>query len=184
MRASHFWKLREAFFAFRRRFADGIEPLPEPSAADLATAEGALGDAYQLFRIRERRSIADLDWLRGFVRLLAVRDPIAVIVDARHARPGDLVATEASLHDQVYPYWRLQLRTETSGPIAFDPTLSVCAVDAGDVLEPDALLSLAIELHDGADIVYTDEDELDGDGVPRNPAFKPGWSPETALTRD
>ncbi|MGA2396043.1 MAG: glycosyltransferase, partial [Candidatus Lustribacter sp.] len=52
------------------------------------------------------------------------------------------------------------------------------------MLEPDALLSLAIELHDGADIVYTDEDELDGDGVPRNPAFKPGWSPETALTRD
>lgn len=184
MRASHFWKLRDAFFAFRRRFGNGIEPLPLPSASDLATEAGGFGDPYQLFRIREQRSIADLDWLRGFVRLLAFRDPIEVIVDAREARPGDLEATEAALNDQVYPYWRLHVLTATSADIALDPALAACALDAGDLLEPDALLSLAIELNDGADVVYTDEDRLDADGIPRDPSFKPDWSPETALTRD
>jgi len=184
MRASHFWKLRDAFFAFRQRFGNGIEPLPMPTAGDLATESGGFGDPYQLFRIRERRSIADLDWLRGFVRLLAFRDPIEVIVDAREARPGNLDATEASLKEQVYPYWRLHVLTAASPDITLDPALAACALDAGDLLEPDALLSLAIELNDGADVVYTDEDRLDADGIPRDPSFKPDWSPETALTRD
>jgi GT2 family glycosyltransferase len=184
MRASHFWKLRDAFFAFRQRFGNGIEPLPAPTAADIATAAGAFGDPYQLFRIRERRSIADLDWLRGFVRLLAFRDPIEVVIDARNAPAGALEATLASLREQVYPYWRAHVLAEAADAVTFDPALSVCAVDAGDLLEPDALLSLAVELNDGADVVYTDEDRLDATGIPRNPSFKPGWSPETALTRD
>jgi len=184
MRASRFWKLRDAFFAFRRRFGNGIEPLPVPAADDLATESGGFGDPYQLFRIRERRSIADLDWLRGFVRMLAVHDPIEVIVDACGAGAGDVDATLASLREQVYPYWRVRVATEPAGAVTFDPALSVCALDAGDLLEPDALLSLAIELNDGADVVYTDEDHLDADGIPRDPSFKPGWSPETALTRD
>jgi GT2 family glycosyltransferase len=184
LRASHFWKLRDAFFAIRRKFGNGIEPLPVPTASDLAFEDGAFGDPYQLFRIRERRSIADLDWLRGFVRLLALREPIEVIVDARGARPGALDATKASLDDQVYPYWKLRVLTELADAPAFDPALAVCALEAGDVLEAEALLSLVVELSDGADVVYTDEDQLDASGIPRNPAFKPGWSPETALTRD
>jgi GT2 family glycosyltransferase len=184
MRASHFWKLRDAFFAFRRRFGNGIEPLPAPTAADLANAVGAFGDPYQLFRIRERRSIADLDWLRGFVRLLAFRETIEVIVDARDARGGDLDATMVSLAEQVYPYWSVHVVAKTSDGFTFDPSLSVCAIEAGDLLEPDALLSLAVELNDGADVVYTDEDRLDTQGIPRDPSFKPGWSPETELTRD
>src|SRR5665213_1836008 len=184
MRASHFWKLRNAFFAFRRRFGNGIEPLPPPTAADLAMAAASFGDPYQLFRIRERHSIADLDWLRGFVRLLSFREPIEVIVDARNALPGDLDATLASVREQVYPYWHVHVIANATDGFTFDPSLSVCAIDAGDLLEPDALLSIAIELNDGADVVYTDEDRLDADGIPRDPSFKPGWSPETALTRD
>ena len=183
MRASRFWKLRDAFFAFRRRFGNGIEPLPEPTVNDLATESAAFGDPYQLFRIRERRSISDLDWLRGFVRLLSLRDPIAIIVDVRGASDADRDATLASLADQVYPYFTTHIMNATSLP-AFGNELAVCAVDAGDVLDPEALLSLAIELNDGADIVYTDEDMFDRAGVPRYPKFKPGWSPETALARD
>jgi GT2 family glycosyltransferase len=184
MRASHFWKLRDAFFAFRRRFGDGIEPLPAVTAADRALESAAFADPYQLFRMRERRSIADLDWLRGFVRLLSLRDPIDVVVDARGASDADRAATLASLADQVYPYWNAHVVTDASPLPALDRVLSVCALDAGDVLEPDALLSIAVELNDGADIVYTDEDRFDREGIPREPAFKPGWSPETALTRD
>jgi GT2 family glycosyltransferase len=184
MRASHFWKLRDAFFAFRRRFGNGTEPLPAPTAADLAIASAAFGDPYQLFRIREQRSIADLDLLRGLVGLLALRDPIEVIVDARGASAGDLEATLASLREQLYPYWSVRVLATPTDDVTFDASLSVCAIDAGDLLEPDALLSLAVELNGGADVAYTDEDQLDGAGIPREPVFKPGWSPETALTRD
>ena len=184
MRASHFWKIRDAFFAFRRRFADGIEPLPQVTAADRALEAAGFADPYQLFRVRERRSIADLEWLRGFVRLLSLRDPIDIVIDARGASDADRAATLASLDDQVYPYWNAHVVTSTQPMPALDRVFSVCALAAGDVLEPDALLSLAVELNDGAEIVYSDEDRFDREGIPRDPAFKPGWSPETALTRD
>ena len=184
MRASHFWKLRDAFFALRARFGDGIEPLEPVTPADRALEVAAFGDPYQIFRVRERRSISDLDWLRGFVRLLSVRDPIDLVIDARGATEADRSATMASLHDQVYPYWNAHVLDGSAPMPPLDNMITVCALDAGDVLEPDALLSLAVELNDGADIVYTDEDRFDRDGIPRDPAFKPGWSPETALTRD
>jgi GT2 family glycosyltransferase len=183
MRASHFWKIRDAVFAFRRRFMGGVEPLPPPTPEDLADAAAAFGDAYQLFRIRERRSSTDLDLLRGLGRSLAFRDPIEVIIDARGADPDDLEVTMASLREQVYPHWTTRIIDESS-PFGFEESMSVCAVAAGDVVEPDALLSVAVELNGGADIVYTDEDRFDADGIPRDPIFKPGWSPETALTRD
>jgi GT2 family glycosyltransferase len=184
MRASHFWKLREAVFAFRRRFRDGIEPLPQPTPRDLEAGIAGFGDPYQLFRIRERRSNADIEWLRGFATLLSFSDTIEVIVDARGSAPDMRAATLASLEDQVYPHWRVRWLESSADAASFDATIAVCALDAGDVLEPDALLSLAIELNAGADIVYTDEDVLDREGVARDPAFKPGWSPETVLTRD
>jgi GT2 family glycosyltransferase len=184
MRASHFWKLRDAVFAFRRRFGNGIEPLPEPTPSDLAAGMASFGDPYQLFRVRERRSKAEVEWLRGFATLLAFRDVIEVIIDARIATADARAATFASLEDQIYAHWRVRWIESSADLAAFDATLTVCALDAGDVLEPDALLSLAIEFNAGSDIVYTDEDVLDRDGVARDPAFKPGWSPETALTRD
>jgi GT2 family glycosyltransferase len=184
MRASRFWKLRDAFFAFRRRFGNGIEPLPPMTAADYANDAAAYGDPYQLFRMRERHSVADLDWLRGLIRLLPLGDPIEVIIDARGATAADLTATQAALEAQVYPDYRVRTIERDADVAAFDETLSVCALDAGDVLEPDALLSLAIGFNDGAAAVYTDNDIFDRDGIPRNPNFKPGWSPETALTRD
>jgi GT2 family glycosyltransferase len=184
MRSSHFWKLRDAFFAFRRRFGNGIEPLPQPTPSDLAAGIAGFGDPYQLFRIRERRSNAEIEWLRGFATLLSFSDIIEVIVDARGAAPDARAATRASIEDQVYTHWRVRWVESAADAAAFDATLAVCALDAGDVLEPDALLSLAIEFNGGATIVYTDEDVLDREGIARDPAFKPGWSPETALTRD
>lgn len=184
MRASHFWKLRDTFFALRRRFGNGIEPLPQITPDDAAIESAAFGDPYQLYRLRERRSIVDLDWLRGFVRLLSFREPIEVIVDARGASAAEREATLASVRDQVYPHWTVRWVEDDAGAMLAGDAFAVCAVDAGDVLDPEALLSIAIELNDGADVVYTDEDRFDGEGIPRDPAFKPDWSPETMLTRD
>jgi GT2 family glycosyltransferase len=50
-------------------------------------------------------------------------------------------------------------------------------VDAGDVLHPDALARIAEVANDSIDLVYTDEDTLDG-GSHRDPFFKPDWSPD------
>ena len=50
-------------------------------------------------------------------------------------------------------------------------------VDAGDLLHPDALARVAEIAGDSTDLVYTDEDTLDG-GSHRDPFFKPDWSPD------
>ena len=47
----------------------------------------------------------------------------------------------------------------------------------GDRLAPDALYRFAAEIavHPHADLLYCDEDTLDGDGVRSDPLLKPGW---------
>lgn len=184
MRASRFWKLRDAYFALRRRFGGGIEPLAAPTAAELATEAAASGDPYQLFRLRAQRGVADTDWLRALTGALNIREPIDVIVDARSSSAMDLQATVSSLDEQLYPFHRVHVLATAEDPVPVDVALAVFGLEAGDRLEPDALLSIAVELHHGADVVYSDEDRLDAAGIPGNPSFKPDWSPETLLTRD
>src|SRR5207245_1415219 len=52
-----------------------------------------------------------------------------------------------------------------------------------DKLSPDALLRaiLFLTTSPDADVIYTDQDEIDESGNRANPFFKPGWSPETLL---
>ncbi|MGA2521522.1 MAG: glycosyltransferase, partial [Acidimicrobiales bacterium] len=60
----------------------------------------------------------------------------------------------------------------------------VAVVDPDGELTPDALETLARwALADpGADVVYSDEDELDDLGRPAHPRFKPDWSPDLLLS--
>jgi GT2 family glycosyltransferase len=57
-------------------------------------------------------------------------------------------------------------------------------LDHDDVLDPAALLEVALVLdqHADADMVYSDEDKLDLDGSRCDPFFKPDWSPTTFLS--
>ena len=59
-------------------------------------------------------------------------------------------------------------------------------VRAGDVLEPDALLAIAVTaaITGYPDLVYADDDLADGLGRRRSPRFKPQWSPELLLSTD
>ncbi len=54
----------------------------------------------------------------------------------------------------------------------------------GDELAPDALFEVGKLLHEHpeADLIYTDEDEIDTEGNRSNPYFKPGWSPDLLLS--
>ena len=53
-------------------------------------------------------------------------------------------------------------------------------LDHDDALAPDALAEIARQLRaaPATDVVYTDEDKIDGAGVHCQPHFKPDWSPE------
>jgi GT2 family glycosyltransferase len=54
----------------------------------------------------------------------------------------------------------------------------------GDELAPDALFEVVrlSQEHPGADLVYSDVDEIDEEGNRSNPHFKPGWSPDLLLS--
>lgn len=60
----------------------------------------------------------------------------------------------------------------------------VALLDHDDVLAPHALqtVSAALAAAPQADVLYTDEDKLDGKGLPFGPRFKPDWSPEYLLS--
>jgi O-antigen biosynthesis protein len=53
-------------------------------------------------------------------------------------------------------------------------------LDHDDELAPHALYLVAEELneHPGADLLYSDEDKIDEDGVRYSPYFKPDWNPD------
>jgi O-antigen biosynthesis protein len=57
-------------------------------------------------------------------------------------------------------------------------------LDTDDLLDPDALAHLAVQLeHDPEiDIIYSDHDKIESDGRHHSPEFKPGWSPELLLS--
>ena len=55
----------------------------------------------------------------------------------------------------------------------------ICFLDHDDLLHPEALETMREKLHEGFDVVYSDEDKLDGaTSALLEPFFKPDWSPE------
>jgi O-antigen biosynthesis protein len=59
----------------------------------------------------------------------------------------------------------------------------VVLVDHDDILPPNALYELAAEIaeHPDAAVIYSDEDQINGAGVRRNPYFKPDFDPDLLL---
>ena len=60
----------------------------------------------------------------------------------------------------------------------------VTLVDDDDAIPPHALFRVAelLQQHPDADLVYSDEDKMTGDGARFDPQLKPGWSPELLLS--
>jgi len=103
---------------------------------------------------------------------------------------GSGAAHVAPLLDQLArtdPRLRVGRRTSNGGIVAASNDALAMArgtwivlLDHDDVLEPDALTSMAsaIERHPLADYLYSDEDVLSTWGDHVNPFYKPDWSPE------
>jgi GT2 family glycosyltransferase len=71
------------------------------------------------------------------------------------------------------------LLKEASGPY-------ILKIPDGGLLRPNALLELAmtIALHPAAELIYSDEDQIDRDGRRFDPKFKPAWSPDFSVVCD
>jgi GT2 family glycosyltransferase len=95
---------------------------------------------------------------------------------------GGDARTEASLLLQGDPDWEL-LRATASDAVSVHRTVRgargdfVMFVSSGDTLEPHTFRAVAGALTDDVDLLYTDEDVIDGP-IHRDPFYKPDWSPE------
>ncbi len=106
-------------------------------------------------------------------------------------------STEERAREVLSRYERLDerisakyLEGERSMSGSLDEALSVARgefvglLDGGDELAPDALFEVVklLQEHPEADLVYSDEDEIDEKGNRSNPYFKPDWSPDLLLS--
>ena len=109
--------------------------------------------------------------------------PLGVAIDVAGA--GDVARTIASLERQAVGPAAVRELASVDALAAPGPDRFV-VVRAGDVLAPNALDSLgrAIAAAPGATLVTCDHDRLDRRGRRRDPACRPGPSPDLMLARD
>ncbi len=110
------------------------------------------------------------------VTLVGASDAVteqAVTAALRAAPPGRVsVHTQPEGTDRSSAY---AAALEESG----SPT--VCFLEPGDVLAPDAVAQLSAALID-ADVAYADEDRISPHGLLSSPILKPDWSPELLIS--
>jgi len=108
---------------------------------------------------------------------------------------SSLPATRAALAAQAARDGRVKVATlaenghiavATNAALALAEGEFVVFVDHDDELAPHALLRLAqaIAAEPGVDLLYSDEDKLDGRGLRCLPYFKPDWSPTLLRTQN
>lgn len=207
MRVSRFWRLRDAWFALKRRLKIGPldDPIPD-IVEDPNALRGAFGDEYFLFRDQQRLRPADIERIRTMAAVLSERPTIGLVIELGRAGLDGLQATLASMSAQIYDAWTAVIvappenhpdilavvgslenthRIRVSATPSSDEVL-VGAVRAGDLLEPHALFELVLKLNAQPDLdaIYTDEDTLVERRRYTDPYFKPDWSPETYRARD
>jgi GT2 family glycosyltransferase len=109
-----------------------------------------------------------------------------VVADEPDARAGARAETLASLDAQALRPAVVETAADESAALAALRRLAargdvdwLGVVSAGDIVAPDALAELALELHAAPATVlaYVDHDELLSDGSRANPDFKPCWDP-------
>ena len=84
----------------------------------------------------------------------------------------------------VYREANGHISANTNSALALATGEYVSLLDADDELTPHALFWVVNEIldHPEADIIYSDEDKLDGDGRRYDPYFKPDWNPALILS--
>ena len=144
--------------------------------------------------------------LAAATNALAARPLISLIVLGGNDDPELMRATIGSLRRQVYPHWELCIAADGAASvrgliereaaqdarIRANATLDLARgdyvgfIDAGDLIAEDALFWVAreISLHPELDLIFSDEDQIDRDGVRFDPFFKPAWNPALMLSQN
>ncbi len=101
------------------------------------------------------------------------RDPGTAAVLARYRGLDSRIRIDRSIAN-------LHIARATNRAVMQATGLFIAFLDHDDVLEPEALaeVAAALEADPTIDMLYTDEDKLDENGVLRDPYHKPEWSPE------
>ena len=112
---------------------------------------------------------------------------------ADDASPSDTVVkvmTEYAGKDPRIKWMRRasngHISAATNSALALASGEFVALMDHDDILPAHALYEVAVELNDhpDADIIYSDEDRIDGKGRRCNPNFKTDWNPELFLCQN
>jgi GT2 family glycosyltransferase len=190
-----------AFWAVRSRMVDSSQEAWQSVKYALG------GTPFNRYREWVARMERPVD-LKGFDRPRAdwSTAPRLRLVMPLEGRLGELMATLRSLRAQVQERWSLHAVVGSGGDpevlarfhdeMSRDQRLSafllpdlahqdfrdddrIAVIQAGDVLRPYALATMAETLLDrpGLALLYSDEDSIGSYGVPEAPILKPDWSP-------
>jgi len=103
-----------------------------------------------------------------------------------HVRP--IIEEYAAKDDRIRPFYRGtngHIAAASNDALALAKGEFIALLDHDDTLAPEALFEVAFALDgDDADIVYSDEDKIDGEGERSDPYFKPDWAPDSLLARN
>jgi GT2 family glycosyltransferase len=134
-------------------------------------------DDYQTWIARTTPDAETYAAMRAAQTGLADAPLVSVVIASVGASEAAFRRTVESVRAQVYDRWEVcdSLRTVRGSVVAL--------VNAGDELAPEALFAVVkrLEADPATDIVYSDQDVIDGAGRRVEPFFKPEWDPELLL---
>jgi O-antigen biosynthesis protein len=111
---------------------------------------------------------------------------ISLIVDPRKASAAAVERSLKSIEAQTYSKLSVAIRPFDGESALRTEGEFVGMITAGDVLSPHAAAVLAAYLvaNPDAELVYSDEDQIDDLDRRHSPYFKPDWSPDLSLAQD
>jgi GT2 family glycosyltransferase len=195
------WSLVRGRWGQFKRFL--LQNVPGPSA--LAPPPYDPDQAYAEWRKQRQWTEADRQGIRAWISRQQKLPLISVIVPTTSKSPVYLSSTIESIRKQAYPRWELWLIAPACGSdgretTSDDPRIQIVPqknlqsaicnlplgeyftlLTPGDELAEHALFHVAqaVVAEPDLDMLYSDEDQIDGQDRHVSPFFKPDWSPET-----
>jgi O-antigen biosynthesis protein len=163
---------------------------------------------YRRFLAALERNKPPPEWFSRQIDAWSYRPVVSVLMAVRNPKRDWFEQAVRSVIAQNYPNWQLCIADDASEPTpelpfsdqriqfasletrrgisgALNRALEMASgdyigvLDHDDFLSDDALFRVAEALQqERYDVLYSDEDYVDEDGVPMRPNFKPDWSPE------
>ena len=141
-------------------------------------------DEYQQWMSRNVPTADAYTALRAAAAALPDAPLVSVLVTCDHPDAQPVNRTIESLRGQVYERWETCTAPTLAEAFHTARGSVIAFVTAGDVLAPEALFEVVTRFSEApsTELVYSDQDVMDGSGRRSNPFFKPEWDPELLLS--